>query len=92
VFPSLTAVGSTATINYGTVSLSGGYQAGHFSNIWDLTCGDMTISFTVDLTGIVDDAGAHAWSEFGIRSLGYGDFNPTWMTGGAGVWLATDYD
>ena len=91
---SQTVAGAPATVNYGTVSLSGGFQSGHFNTIWDLTRSDMTISFTVDLTGMVDDfgGGAHAWSEFGARSVGYGDFNPTWMTGGAGVWLATDYD
>jgi hypothetical protein len=40
----------------------------------------------------VDDAGAHAWAEFGIRTVCYGNFNPTWLVEGAGVWLATDYD
>jgi len=52
----------------------------------------MTISFTLDLTGLDDSAGAHAWSEFGIREVGYGNFNPTFGSEGAGVWLATDYD
>jgi len=43
---------------------------------------------------LVDDFGgnAHAWSEFGIRAVGYSNFNPTWQVEGAGVWLATDYD
>lgn len=77
---------------YGDVTLSGGYQAGHFSDIWDLTAGDITISFTYDGNGLVDDAGAHAWAELGVRSLCYGDFNPTYGSEGAGVWLATDYE
>ena len=80
------------TQDYGDVALSGGFQTGHFPQLWDLTACDMTISFTADLTGLVDDPGTHAWSEIGVRALGYGDFNPTWMAEGAGVWLCTDYD
>lgn len=82
------------TQNYGDVTLSGGFPTGHFDEVWDLTAGDMVISFTYDANGLVDDFGgaAHAWAELGIRQIGYGDFNPTWMVEGAGVWLATDYD
>jgi hypothetical protein len=90
MIPVLASPGTT--VNLGDVSLNGGYQAGHFSQLWDLTACDMTISFTADMTGMVDDAGTHAWSQIGVRALGYGDFNPTWMDEGAGVWLATDYD
>lgn len=81
-----------ATINYGDVALSGGFQANHFEDEWDLTQCDLILSLTYDGTGLVDDSGAHAWGELGIREIGYGDFNPTWMAEGAGVWLATDYD
>jgi len=81
------------TVDYGTVSLSGGFQSGCFDEgFWDLTQSPMTIAFTVDLTGMVDDAGAHAWSQLGVRQVGYGNFNPTWGVEGAGVWLSTDYD
>ena len=86
------ADGSTSAVAYGDVSLSGGYQAGHFVDIWDLTASDMTLEFTYDGNGLVDDSGAHAWSELGVRACGYGDFNPTYGYEGAGVWLATDYD
>ena len=81
-------------VNYGDVTLSGGFQAGHFSEWWDLTAGDIVLSFTYDANGLVDDfgGGAHAWAELGVRSPCYGDFNPTWQVEGAGVWLATDYD
>ena len=87
-------VGWASSVEYGDVVLSGGFQAGHFGEIWDLTKGDMYIIVTVDLTGMVDDFGgnAHAWSQLGIRTMGYPDFNPTWMVEGAGVWLCTDYD
>ena len=77
------------TVNYGNITLSGGYQAGHFEQLWDLTKCDLVLSFTVDLRGMKDIAGAHAWSEIGVRTQGSGDFNPA---AGTGVWLATDYD
>lgn len=82
------------SVNYGDVSLSGGFESGHFYDVWNLTACDLVISFTYDATGLVDDfgGGAYAWAELGIREYGYGNFNPTWMTEGAGVWLATDYE
>jgi hypothetical protein len=57
------------TVNYGDVALSGGFQSGHFDDVYDLTAGDITISFTYDADGLVDDSGAHAWAELGVRSL-----------------------
>jgi hypothetical protein len=82
------------TEDLGDITLSGGFQAGHFPEWWDLTASDLVLSFTYDATGLVDDFGgnAHAWAELGVRSACYGDFNPTWQVEGAGVWLATDYD
>ena len=81
-------------MNYGDLTLNGGFQAGHYNEWWDLTQGDLTLTFTYDANGLIDDygGGAHAWGEIGLRSPCYGDFNPTWMTEGSGVWLATDYD
>jgi hypothetical protein len=54
----------------------------------------MVINFTYDANGLEDafGGGAHAWAELGVRSPCDGDFNPTWMSEGSGVWLATDYD
>jgi len=86
--------------NYGTINLSGGSQAGHFMEVWDLFACDMIISFTYDANGLVDNdpgpgsdwaMGDHAWAELGIREVGYGDFNPTFGSEGAGIWLATDF-
>jgi len=74
------------TTSYGTVSLSGGYQTGHFTDVWDLTAGDITLSFTYDGNGLVDDAGAHAWAELGVRTVGFSDFNPY------GTFTICDYD
>jgi hypothetical protein len=90
-----TVLASESTIvNYGDVTLTGGSQSGHFLDWWDLTASEVEISFTYDANGLVDDYGgsAHAWAELGVRSPCYGDFNPTWMAEGAGVWLSTDYD
>jgi hypothetical protein len=87
-----TLASGPTTQDYGDVTLSGGFQAGHFADWWDLTEGDMVISFTYDAAGLVDDAGAHAWAELGVRSPCDGDFNPTWQVEGSGVWLATDYE
>jgi len=36
--------------------------------------------------------GDHAWAELGIREVGHVDFNPTFGSEGAGIWLATDFD
>ncbi len=59
------------TVNYGDVTLEGGFEAGHFGDMWDLTAGDIVLSFTYDATGLVDDFGgnAHAWAELGVRSV-----------------------
>ena len=92
--PALASPPDPVVEDYGNVTLSGGFQAGHFPEWWDLTTGDLVLSFTYDANGLVDDfgGGAHAWAELGVRSPCYGDFNPTWQVEGAGVWLATDYD
>ena len=89
-----TVAADTTIDYYDDITLSGGFQAGHFDHIWDLTACDLVLSFTYDANGLVDDYGgdAHAWAELGVRTVGYGDFNPTWLVEGAGVWLATDYD
>ncbi|MEM0449121.1 MAG: hypothetical protein QW520_04800 [Methanomassiliicoccales archaeon] len=65
--------------NYGEVTVSGGFQKNHFDEIWDLTKGDIVISFTYDARGMVDDVGgsAHAWAQLGMRSVGSDDFNPS---------------
>jgi len=79
---------------FNDITLSGGFQTGNFPETWDLTSCDLVLSFKYDGNGLVDDFGGstHAWAEFGVRTAGYGNFNPTWMVEGAGVWLATDYD
>lgn len=87
------AYGQAVPKEYEDQTLTGGFQANHFQELWDLTLCDMTVQFEADMTGMVDDLGgnAHAWTALGIRTLGYPDFNPTWMAEGAGVWMASDY-
>ena len=65
------AANGTVTVNYGDVNLEGGFEAGHFDDIWDLTAGDIVLEFTYNATGLVDDfgGGAHAWAELGVRSV-----------------------
>lgn len=77
---SMVSVSRAGTTSLPDVTLSGGFQSGHFNDVWDLTNGDITISFTYDATGMVDDLGgaiAHAWAELGVRSQSTAsDFNP----------------
>lgn len=86
------ALAATPT-NYGAVTLtsSGAIDSGHFADIWDLTTGDMTLSFTYDGNGLVDTAGAHAWAELGVRTAepGAADFNPSWSGSVYGPYSAT---
>ena len=71
-------------VDYGDITLStttGNIVRNHFDEIWDLTDGDITISYTYDATGMNDDygasgwpiVGAHAWSILGIRDYNLGD-------------------
>ena len=84
------AATSQTTMYYGDVDLSGGFESGHFPQVWDLTCDDLIVSFTYDANGLIDDYGwgAHAYPELGVRQVGSGDFNPSPNTG---VWLSADY-
>jgi len=65
------------TTYYPDQTLTGGFQSGNFADIWDLTAGDIIISFTYDGTGLVDDSGTHAWAELGVKSADTAsNFNP----------------
>lgn len=95
---SVGAAGPVA-VNKGDITLSsnGATDSGNFPETWDLTAGDMTISFTYDGNGLVDNETAqwqdHAWAELGMRdTTTTSNFNPGGGSGGKGIWLATDYD
>jgi len=92
IMPVSASANGAISLYEGSVTLSGGSQSGHFGHVWDLTAGDLTITFTYDANGLVDDSGAHAWAQVGVRSPCDPDFSPGTKSGGSGVWLSTDYD
>jgi len=78
------AVSGAATVNYGQVTLNGG-DSQNFDNLWDLTQGDLTLAYTLDLSGII----SAGWSvtQVGLRQLGSSNIDPN-LTGG---WLQSNY-
>lgn len=80
---------------YDDIMLSGGMQAGHFNDIWNLSAGDLKVSFTYDGTALVDDGfdpftlfGTMANGQFGIRDTTTTDSAPF----GKGIWFNSLYD
>lgn len=57
--PSL--AGSTI-INYGNQTLTMGWTASHFTDVWNLMGGDLQLSYRIDLTGV--QASATPWSNY----------------------------
>ena len=89
------------TKNYSdqTLSLAAGADwswkvaSANFADVWDLTRGDLTISFTLDLTGINGTRYEnHAFTQFGIRDMSTGaNWHGGSVPGGQGVWATTDH-
>jgi hypothetical protein len=81
------------TKNYGDVTLNASYEADHFDDVWDLTKGDLTLTYGVDLSAVTQtSAGETPYIEVGLREVGAADFNPgPWDTyqGGAGGWMTS---
>ena len=67
--------------------------AGNFADVWDLTQGNLTISFTLDLTGLNGTRYEnHAYTQFGIRDMSTGaNWHGGSVPGGQGVWATTDH-
>lgn len=89
-----TAVQATVvTVNYGDVTLSPSYQADHFNNIWDLTAGDLVLTYQIDLSSVTQTAANETpYVEVGLRQVGATDFNPGLFNvyqGGAGGWMVS---
>jgi len=82
-----------ATINYGNVTYAPGFTAGNYSDVWNLTAGDLTLSYSIDLSGVTQTAAYETpYVEVGIRQVGSANFNPgPWDTyqGGAGGWMTS---
>lgn len=88
-----TAASAQVTVNYGSYTLSPGFSATHWSDVWDLTRGDLTLSYRIDMSGISQTAPyVTSYTEVGLRQAGAGDFNPgpfNTYQGGAGGWMTS---
>jgi len=82
-----------ATINYGNVTQTPSYSANNFPDVWDLTECDLTLSYTIDLSGVTQTAAYETpYVEVGLRELGASNFNPgpfNVYQGGAGGWMTS---
>ncbi len=73
-----TDVNATTRILYGDLTLQGQYEE-YFDHLWDLTKGDLVISYKIDLTGIEPpSANTALWTSVGVTGGTSG-----WMTSGA---------
>jgi hypothetical protein len=88
---SLSAYGKT--VNYGNLTLSPPFTATNFADVWDLTKGDLTLSYTIDMSHITQTAPYQtSYTEVGLRQVGAGNFNPgpfNTYQGGAGGWMTS---
>lgn len=88
-------VHSSTTINYGdiTLSSSGTVVATNWNEIWDLTKGDLTLHYTIDMTGVTQPSPWWtSYTEVGIRLEGASNFNPGTFNvyqGGCGGWMCS---
>jgi hypothetical protein len=84
---------ATTTINLGDVTYIPTYSAGHYEPIWDLTKGDLTLTYSIDLRGVTQTVAYKTpYVEVGLRQVGAGDFNPgpfNTYQGGAGGWMTS---
>src|SRR5512140_3995219 len=83
------ALGMTA--NYGSVTLNPSFTALNFTDVWDLTLGDVTVSYTIDQSQVTQVAPyTTGYAEVGLRQVGAGNFNPgpfATYQGGSGGWM-----
>ena len=60
------------TRHYGNVTLSGSSQAVYFDDYWDLTKGDLVMSYTIDLNGVTPKADkTTSWTSVGLADKGW---------------------
>jgi hypothetical protein len=69
-FAGVSSAQTVTTYSDQVLSSSGTTDSGDFGDLYDLTQGDIILSFTYDGNGLVDDFGgaAHAWAELGVQS------------------------
>ncbi len=85
-----------------SVELSTPYEAMHWPEVWDLTKGDLILSYTIDMNNVRQPGTCSTYNrttlfaEVGVRGEGAGDFNPgtAWDTyqGSCGGYMVSDDD
>ncbi len=84
---------ATTTINFGNVTYTPSYSAGHYAPVWDLTAGDLILTYSIDLSAVTQTAAYETpYVEVGLREVGAGDFNPgpfNTYQGGKGGWMTS---
>jgi len=95
IFTHTRNVDATTTINYGNLTLNPSYMATHWPDVWDLTKGDLTLSYTIDMSNVLQPSvWDTSYSEVGLRTEGAADFNPGPFgvyQGGCGGWMTSLY-
>ena len=84
------------------LELSTPYESTHWDQVWDLTQGDVTLSYTIDMNNVLQPGtwqtynGTTLFAEVGLRGEGAQDFNPGWAwdtyQGSCGGYLVSDDD
>lgn len=96
-----TKANSVDTKNYGDLTLSAPWTTTHWNDVWDLTQGDLTLSYIIDMRGLNQPGtwDTYNWetsyTEVGLRGEGAGDFNPgpfDTYQGRCGGWMVSDSD
>lgn len=89
------------TKEYGDLTLNSPSTSTHWEDVWDLTQGDLTLRYTIDMTGLHQPGtwktydGSTSYTEVGLRGEGATDFNPgPWNTyqGNCGGYMVSDSD
>jgi len=80
-------------IDYGDISYSPTYSASNFAEVWNLTAGDLTLTYTIDLSGVTQTTASDTpYIEVGVREVGAANFNPgpfNTYQGGKGGWMTS---
>ena len=81
---SYTAYAYQTTKNYSGVTLNN-WGTGNFADVWDLSQGDLTLAYTLDMSHIA----TAGWSvvEVGIRQIGASNLDPNLLGG----WMQSNY-
>jgi hypothetical protein len=72
------------TRDYGNITMYN-WGKGNFADVWDLTKGDLTLSYVLDMSKIT--TAGWAATEVGIRQVGAGNIDPNLMGG----WMQSNY-